>query len=335
MTSDPRTGAAPAGQISVDVRLDQSEWSTHLAEETLAGLRDQPPWIPPVWFYDEIGSVLFDRITELEEYYPTAAERSILRARAAEIAELTGAETLGELGAGTSDKTGLLLDALEAQGTLRTFVPFDCSEEVLRTAAASIAGARPALLVHAIVGDFHEHLSALPTEGTFLLGFLGSTIGNLDAAQRKGFLAEVAATLDPDDWFLVGTDLVKDRARMEAAYDDPAGLTAQFNLNCLSVMNNELMADFDPSAFRHRAVWNAADSCIEMHLVAQRDQVVNVHALGGLSVELGAGNHIRTEISTKFNPGQIESELADAGLAVASSWTDEAGDFQLTLARPA
>ena len=331
MTSDHDSGA---GQITVDVRLDQSAWSTHLAEQTLIGLRDDPPWIPPVWFYDEVGSSLFEEITRLEEYYPTATERGIITAHAADVAELTGAETLAELGSGTSDKTRLLLDALTAHGSLRRFAPFDCSEEVLRTSSASIAGARPDLGVHAVVGDFHEHLSALPTEGVCLLAFLGSTIGNLDPPQRKGFLGEVASNLDSDDWFLLGADLVKPVERLLAAYDDPGGVTARFNLNSLSVMNTELLADFDPGGFRHRAHWNEADSRIEMHLVSTRDQRVEVHALEGLTVDLAEGSHIRTEISTKFAPGQVDSELADAGFEVVASWFDDRGDFQLTLARP-
>ncbi len=320
-------------RITVDIHLDQSAWSTHLAEETLEGLSDDPPWIPPVWFYDEVGSDLFDHITRLEEYYPTESERSILVQRADEIAEITGAHTLAELGAGTSDKTRILLDALDRRGTLDTFAPFDCSEEVLRSSAESIAAGRPDIRVHAVVGDFHEHLEGLPTEGTCLLAFLGSTIGNLDPAQRKGFLAEVAATLDDDDWFLLGTDLVKPAARLLAAYDDSQGVTARFNLNALSVINDELRADFDIGGFEHRAVWNEADSRIEMHLVSLADQSVHLAALGGLDVALRRDQHIRTEISTKFTEDQVRSELAAAGLGVHASWTDAAGDFLLTLSR--
>jgi len=333
VTAPSQTASAPT--VTVEVHLDQSAWSTHLAEETLAGLRDRPPWIPPVWFYDEVGSALFDEITRLPEYYPTEAERSILAAHAGDIARITAAATLAELGSGTSDKTRLLLDAFTAEGTLEAFVPFDCSEEVLRAAANAIAHDRPALSVHAVVGDFHEHLWALPTEGPSVLAFLGSTIGNFDPAQRKGFLADVRANLDDDDWFLLGTDLVKPVDRLVTAYDDPAGVTARFNLNCLSVMNAELGADFDPSAYSHRARWNPADSCIEMHLVARRDQRVHVAALGGLDVVLAEGEHLRTEISTKFTPTQVARELTDAGLAVEATFTDERGDFMLTLSRPA
>jgi L-histidine N-alpha-methyltransferase len=321
-------------EVTVEVHLDQADWATHLAEETLAGLRDDPPWIPPVWFYDETGSALFDRITRLPEYYPTETERGILARHASDVAARTGATTLAEIGSGTSDKTALLLDALEAGGTLERFVPFDCSEEVLRAAATSIAAERPGLRLHAVVGDFHRHLDELPTDGTCLLAFLGSTIGNLDPQQRKGFLAEVRACLDADDRFLLGTDLVKPPRRLIEAYDDSAGVTARFNLNCLAVMNRELGADFDLDAFHHRAVWNAPESRVEMHLVARRRQQVHVPGLGGEDVRFDAGDHLRTEISTKFTPAQVEAELAEAGLRAEATFQDPAGDFQLSLCRP-
>lgn len=330
--AQPANDYAP---IRVDVHLDQSAWSTHLAEETFKGLNDDPPWIPPVWFYDEPGSVLFEQITRLEEYYPTEAERQILAAHATEIAETTGMETLAEIGSGTSDKTALLLDAGEAAGTLSTFAPFDCSEEVLRRTCAQIAAARPGMSVHAVVGDFNEHLWALPTEGACVLAFLGSTIGNLEPPQRKGFLADVAATLDHDDWFLLGTDLVKPVEQLVPAYDDSRGVTARFNLNALSVMNSQLIADFQPDAFEHRAVWNEQESRIEMQLVACNDQSVHLAALDGLDLEIRAGEHIRTEISTKFTRGQVRSELAGAGLVTEEAWTDAEGRFLVTLARSA
>lgn len=330
-TTDGGAGGAP---ITMDVHLDQSAWSTHLARQTLDGLSDDPPWIPPVWFYDEAGSAIFEEITRLAEYYPTEAEREILSTHAAEIAEMTGMETLAELGSGTSDKTALLLDAGEVAGTLKTFAPFDCSEEVLRRASAQIAAARPGLTVHAVVGDFNEHLRALPSEGVCMLAFLGSTIGNLEPPQRKGFLREVAATLDYDDWFLLGTDLVKAEDDLVAAYDDSGGVTARFNLNSLSVMNSELLADFDPAAFEHRAMWDDANSRIEMHLVARIDQSIHFSALSGFELVLRAGEHIRTEISAKFTPAQVHAELAEAGLAAQAAWSDDQDRFLVTLARP-
>ncbi len=321
------------GSIRVDVILDQSTWSNHLAQQTLEGLRDNPPWIPPVWFYDAPGSALFEEITRLDEYYPTTAEREILTDHANEIVARTRLQTLAELGSGTSEKTALLLDAGEASGTLRTFAPFDCSEEVLRRSAAQIAGSRPQLAVHAVVGDFNEHLSHLPTEGICVLAFLGSTIGNMGPRQRKGFLAEVANTLDADDWFLLGTDLVKPATQLIPAYDDRNGVTARFNLNALSVMNNELLANFDTESFEHRAVWNPDESRIEMQLVATDDQSIRLAALDGTDLELRAGDHIRTEISTKFTPEQVRSELGQAGLITEATWTDSQERFLVSLAR--
>ena len=321
--------------VRVDVHLDPGDWSDHLADETRRGLQDDPPWIPPVWFYDEAGSKLFDEITRLPEYYPTEAERSILRDRCDLIASLTGAGTLIELGSGTSEKTMLLIDALHRAGTLWRVSPFDVSEEVLRSASQTIAATLPGIQVHAVVGDFHRHLDRVPADGAAVLAFLGSTIGNLDPDQRAVFLRQVRAALDPGDWFLVGTDLAKDPGRLLAAYDDAAGVTAAFNLNALTVMNRELDADFDGSAFSHRAHWDEGERRIEMHLVARSDQVVHLRCLDDLRVELAAGRHLRTEISTKFTPEGVAAELGDAGLEVVERWTDDAGDFLVTLARPA
>lgn len=322
-------------RVDVAVHLDPSDWSTHLADETARGLQDRPPWIPPVWFYDEVGSKLFDHITRLPEYYPTEAERSILRDRAADIARLTSSPTLIELGSGTSDKTMLLLDALAAAGSLRTVAPFDVSEEVLRAASRTIAATFPGVEVKAVVGDFHRHLDHVPTGDGAVLAFLGSTIGNLDPDQRRAFLAGAADSLSDDDWFLLGTDLVKPVDRLLAAYDDAAGVTAAFNLNALDVMNRELGADFDRSRFRHRAHWDDEGERIEMHLVADGDQSVILGRLDELVIDLRDGEHVRTEISTKFTPDGVERELTDAGLEVVERWTDDAGDFLLTLARPA
>ncbi len=321
-------------RVTIDVQLERTRWSDHLAEETKAGLSDEPPWIPPVWFYDEIGSDLFDQITRLPEYYPTSAERQILGDHACEIARITGAEHLIELGSGTSEKTSLLLDALGENG-LRRFIPFDCSEEILRSASGSIAAERPEIEVHAVVGDFHEHLDALPMEGMTLLAFLGSTIGNFEPDQRKRFLAEVGTVLGSHDWLLLGTDLVKSQDRLTAAYDDAQGVTARFNLNSLDVMNAELGADFERDGFDHMAVWNQSESRVEMHLVALRDHRVTLGALDGLTLELAGGEHIRTEISTKFTREQVTTELNGAGLEVVRSFTDDNEDFLVSLARPA
>jgi dimethylhistidine N-methyltransferase len=330
--AEPRRRRPPLAlgkRATIDVRLQPADWSEHLAEETRRGLLDTPPWTPPVWFYDGRGSALFDEITRLPEYYPTRAERSILEARAGEIAAVTRADTLVELGSGTSDKTRLLLGAVAP----KRFVPFDVSEPTLREAAVAIAAEHPGLAVHAVVGDFHRHLGDIPRGGRRLVAFLGGTIGNLDPAQRARFLFDVDAMLDHGDWFLLGTDLVKDPARLVAAYDDAAGVTAEFDRNALAVMNRELGADFDVAAYDHVAHWDAARSWIEMRLVARAPQLVRVPSLG-VERRLGAGEWIRTEISAKFTVEQVRTELWGAGLVVEHQWTDDAADFLLTLARP-
>jgi L-histidine N-alpha-methyltransferase len=324
------------GTTNVEVHLDAADWSSHLAAETRRGLSSPQPWIPPVWFNDEVGSALFEEITRLPEYYPTRAERSILAARSAEIAVVSGADTLVELGSGTSEKTMLLLDAL-ARGPagLERFVPFDVSEAPLRRAAEVVAERWPGVRVDAVVGDFHRHLGEIPTAGRRMVAFLGGTIGNLDPEARRGFLAGIAGMLEGDESLLLGTDLVKDRRRLVAAYDDAAGVTAAFNRNALAVLDRELGADFDPDAFEHRAIFDEASSWIEMHLVARSPQVVTVAGLDDLVVRFAAGEHLRTELSAKFTPDGVAGELAAAGLAVRQQWSDDAGDFLLTLAVPA
>jgi L-histidine Nalpha-methyltransferase len=313
--------------MSVAVLFSAEERKAELIEEARVGLTSTPKELQPKWHYDGRGSELFDAITRLPEYYLTRAERSILERRAGEIAGLTGATTLIELGSGTSDKTRLLLDALAP----RRFVPFDVSEETLRASAQRLAREYPALEVQAVVGDFEHDLRLLPTNGRRLLAFLGSTIGNLPPARRALFLEDVAATLDDDDAFLLGADLIKSPARLVAAYDDPGGVTSDFNLNVLRVLNRELGGDFDVSAFEHVARWNAEVEWMEMFLRSLREQTVRLEALE-LEVEFGAGELIRTEISAKFHPRRLADELEAAGLAVQRSWMDDAGDFAVLLA---
>ncbi len=247
----------------VDNHLGPDEAYGALRADVLAGLTATPKMLPPKWFYDEYGSELFDEITGLPEYYPTRAERAVLDLHAGEIAQASAATTLVELGSGTSDKTRLLLDALRDAGTLRRFVPFDVDRSVLLTAGAAIAQEYPGVEVAAVCGDFERHLGELPRGGRRLVAFLGSTIGNLEPGPRARFLSALAATLDPGDSLLLGTDLVKDSERLVAAYDDGAGVTTAFNRNVLTVINRELKGDFDLEAFDHVAVWNAALERIE------------------------------------------------------------------------
>ena len=318
--------------VRVEVLLDPGDAAAALRRDVAAGLRSSPKSLPPKWFYDDRGSELFDRITRLPEYYPTRRERAILEARAAEIVDVSGADVLVELGSGTSEKTRLLLDAFTKEGRLRAFVPFDVSEATLRTAAASVADAYPGVDVHAVVGDFERHLGSLPTGGRRLVAFLGGTIGNLRPVERSSFLSQLAATLGPGESLLVGTDLVKDPARLVAAYDDAAGVTAEFNRNVLRVVNRELDADFDPEAFAHVALWDDEQAWVEMRLRATGEQRVRVGALD-LDVTFADGEELRTETSAKFRREGVASELIAAGFDVARWWTDPDGDFGVALAR--
>jgi L-histidine N-alpha-methyltransferase len=301
-----------------------------LCRDVRAGLQSSPKSLPPKWFYDSVGSDLFDQITRLPEYYPTRAEAEILRARAAEIASVTGADTLVELGSGTSEKTRVLLDALHHGGALRRFVPFDVDASMLSAASKAIQEEYPGIEIAAVCGDFEEHLAKIPTGGRRLFVFLGSTIGNLEPGARGEFLAGLAAALRPGDSLLLGTDLVKDASRLVAAYDDAAGVTAQFNRNVLAVINRELNADFDVDAFRHVATWNPAEERMEMSLRSERAQRVHIAALN-LTVEFESGEEVLTEVSCKFRAEGVADELAQAGLRLTQWWTDAAGDFGLSL----
>lgn len=314
----------------VDVYLTPAALAAALRDDVRNGLGSPPRELSPKWLYDERGCALFEEITRLAAYYPTRREREILEREAASIARLTRADTLVELGSGTSEKTRLLLDAMAAAGTLRGIVVFDVSEPTIRSATTALAGEYPGAGVRGVVGDFDHHLDRLPRGGRRLIAFLGSTIGNLRPAQRKCFLAEVAAQMAPGDAFLLGADLVKDRARLEAAYDDVAGVTAAFNRNVLSVLNRELGATFDPTLFDHVARYDDDEDWVELGLRARRAHTVVVPD-PGITVELEAGELLRTEISAKFRWATVEAELTGAGLEPARWWTDAGGDFALSL----
>lgn len=301
-----------------------------LCRDVRGGLQGSPKSLPPKWFYDSVGSDLFDQITRLPEYYPTRAEAEILRDRAAEIASVTGADTLVELGSGTSEKTRVLLDALRHGGALRRFVPFDVDVSMLSAAGTAIQREYPGIEIAAVCGDFEEHLANIPNGGRRLFVFLGSTIGNLAPEARSEFLATLADVLQPRDSLLLGTDLVKDTGRLVQAYDDAAGVTAQFNRNVLAVINRELNADFDVDAFRHVATWNTVDERMEMWLEAERAQRVHIGALN-LVVDFSAGERVLTEVSCKFRAAAVADELAQSGLQLTRWWTDDADDFGLSL----
>ncbi|MGD1241985.1 L-histidine N(alpha)-methyltransferase [Mycobacterium seoulense] len=302
-----------------------------LRRDVFEGLQRTPKSLPPKWFYDSLGSHLFDQITRLPEYYPTRAEAEILRARSADVAAASGADTLVELGSGTSEKTRLLLDALRDRGSLRRFVPFDVDAGILSTAAAAIQREYAGVEINAVCGDFEEHLTQIPTGGRRLFVFLGSTIGNLTPGPRAEFLSSLSAQMRLGEGLLLGTDLVKDTGRLVRAYDDSAGVTAAFNRNVLAVINRQLDADFDVEAFDHVARWNADEERIEMWLRAGRRQRVRVEALD-LTVDFAAGEEMLTEVSCKFRPDGVSAELAAVGLRRTRWWTDAAGDFGLSLA---
>jgi L-histidine Nalpha-methyltransferase len=316
------------------VRARPSRYYEALRADVRAGLTATPKSLPPKYFYDERGSELFDEITRLPEYYLTRTETSILRERAAEIAELTQCESLVELGSGTSAKTRLLIRALRAEGTLRQFVPFDVDPTVLADSSEALAADFPGLQLAPVVGDFESDLTTIVAAGRRTIAFLGSTIGNLGPSARASFLNQIGAILRPGDTFLLGTDLVKDVGRLLRAYDDAAGTTAEFNRNVLAVVNTELGASFDLDQFQHVAIWDAASEWIEMRLRSARDQQVLIRDLD-LTVTFAAGEEMRTEISAKFRPGVLATEITAAGLETVRFWTDPAGDFGLTLARPA
>ena len=332
MTLLDASAAPPPQALRLDRHLTGDDARSALERDVRAGLTAEPKSLPPKWFYDAQGSVLFDQITRLPEYYPTRAEKAVLSARAQEIAAVTAADTLVELGSGTSEKTRLLLDALRDAGTLQRFVPFDVDSCVLSSAGAAIARDYPDVEVHAVAGDFERHLALLPGGGRRLVAFLGGTIGNLVPHQRAVLLRDIAAGLGRDDALLLGTDLVKDEDRLVRAYDDSSGTTAAFNRNVLHVLRRELGADVDPDAFDHVAVWDAENEWIEMRLRSVRDQVVRVL---DLEIRFTRGEELRTEISAKFRRERVEGELAHAGLQMVRWWTDPAGDYAVSLSVPA
>ncbi len=320
----------------LDIYLSDSDAADELRRDVRAGLSADPKWLPPKWFYDARGSELFEQITTLPEYYPTRTERELLRRSAGDIARQAGADTLVELGSGSSEKTRLLLDALTAAGSLQRFVPLDVSESALRGAMAAVAQEYPRLAVHGVVGDFTRHLELLPftQTGRRLVAFLGGTIGNLLPSDRAGFLTALHTVLEPGELLLLGVGLVIDPAVLVPAYDDATGVTAEFNRNVLHVLNRELGADFDVSAFDHVVVWNAEQEWIEMRLRAQHAMTVSLPAVE-MTVQFAEGEDLLTEVSGKFRREGLAAELTGCGFADCAWWTDPGDRFALVLAAAA
>jgi L-histidine Nalpha-methyltransferase len=324
---------AATERVTIEVNLPPGGPLSGMAADVRAGLTSPFKELSPRYFYDERGSELFEQITELEEYYPTRCEREILQERAAEICDAANhPASLIELGSGSARKTRVLLDAMRCAGCLETYCPVDISEEITRDTAARIASEFEGIDVHGLVCDFEFDLERVPVEGPRVIALLGGTVGNFVPHQRAGFLRRIANLLGPEDRFLLGTDLVKDPAILEAAYNDSRGVTAEFNRNVLSVLNRELGADFDLDSFEHVARWDPENLWMDIRLRSVANQVVNFSALDML-VPFGAGEEMRTEISTKFMRPGLEGIYAEAGLELTDWWTDREGLYALSLAR--
>lgn len=328
MTEPPTTAR---DRVTIDVHLDPTGEQGAL-DALVSALDETPRRIPSRFFYDDRGSKLFERITGLPEYYQTRTEAALLRENADDMVAVSGAEELVELGSGAATKTRILLDAMDRAGQLLLYVPMDVAETFVRRSAEELAAEYPDLQVHGVVGDFFLHLEEIPEGGRRLVIFLGGTIGNFTPVQAREFLTTVRGEMSPGDCLLLGTDRIKEKARVEAAYNDSQGVTAEFNLNILHVVNRLADGDFDPSKLRHRAFYDPEHHRIEMRLVATEPQTVHLPRIG-LSFELVRGEELHTEISTKYDRRLAEELLTDCGFEVLRWYTDAEDLFGLTLAR--
>lgn len=318
----------------VEVHASAETW-TALASDVLQGLLAMPKTLPPKWFYDARGSELFERITELPEYYPTRRERALLETVGADLAKESGAVEVVELGSGSSTKTPLLLDPLAASGALRRYVAVDVSAAAVEGAVPTLLDRYPGLHIVGEICDFTRDFSFLERqcEGPRLVAFLGSTIGNLQPVEVRAFLRSLKRVMRPGDLLLLGTDLVKDSEVLEAAYNDTQGVTAEFNFNVLRVVNRELGGDFDCERFRHEAVWNPTLERVELRLRSSEAQIVRIEALG-TEIPFAAGESILTEISRKFTRASVARAYEDGGFRLRSWLPDRDGWYAMSLAEP-
>ena len=324
-------------RLKVDVYVDEHGMLDSMADDVRSGLSAHPKRIPPKYFYDDAGSDLFEQITDQPEYYPTRAERALLEETADDLMGSMRPQQIVELGSGSSTKTRVLLGVKSAPEYLGEYVPFDVSRGIVQEAAEGLLHDFPYLSIHGVIGDFGHHLSKIPAAtGKRLVLFLGGTIGNLDPVERTEFLASVAELLGPEDRLLIGLDLLKDPATIEAAYNDGAGVTAAFNRNMLNVLNRGLTADFNPDSFEHRAFFNEEESRIEMHLVPNGPQMVSIRDLG-ITVTIDPSETIWTECSYKFTEESLKRMLAEAGMRLDRFYTNDEPDalFGLVLAATA
>jgi len=324
----PDTGT----KLTVDVHMEDLDPTRDL-EILRAGITATPRVISSRYLYDDVGSRLFELICALPEYYQTRTERAILEARADEIVRHAGARELVELGSGAATKTRVLLDAMRRQNLMHRYIPFDVNEMIVRRSGEELVELYPGLEVHGVVGDFSEHLEHIPSGDRQLYVFLGGTIGNFSTREATEFLGRVAAVMSPGDRLLLGTDLIKDRAMLHAAYNDSRGVTEAFNLNTLGVVNGLADGDFMPELFDHEAFYNESEHRIEMWVRAKEDHRVRLEG-PDVTLDLARGDAIRTEISTKYDRPRVESLLASAGLELVDWFTDEHDLFALSLARP-
>ncbi|MFQ5915170.1 MAG: L-histidine N(alpha)-methyltransferase [Nitrospinota bacterium] len=329
MARTPRKGHRDK-RVVIDV-LERPDMEEKRAEIRL-GLLRRPREISSKFFYDDRGSALFERICDLPEYYPTRTERALLARFAERIVSVSRADVLVELGSGSSSKTSLLLDAMARARRLSLYVPLDVNESAVQQVAADLTARYGGLRVRGLIGDFMKHLGHIPDGGRRLVIFLGGTIGNLRPHEATALLSQVAARMSAGEFFLLGTDLIKDVDRLEAAYNDAQGVTAEFNKNVLSVLNRLVDADFDPDAFEHRSFYNRERNWIEMRLRSTRDQVVRLPGVG-MEIAFDRGEEILTEISAKYDRDRVEDLLKKCGFQMVDWLTDPENPFALTIAK--